>query len=218
MPAIRPLITLVLVTAALTLPPAAPRAADRPSPPPIDTVAVSRTIPDGGGYNKKWTGSGTPDEITFKDARILARGTDGTYCSGFTFTVAMKAATDAGLLKDRTVPQIRQFQKEWYGAVPDKDVRERQCALALPNLGIGRQITPDDARPGDFVQFWRTKSGHSAVFLGWVDRDGQRIGLKYRSSQDSTHGVGDKAEYFKDTGIDKADVNPQRMYFGRLGT
>ena len=32
-------------------------------------------------------------------------------------------------------------------------------------------------RPGDFLQFWRTnKSGHSVVFLEWVEEDGRRLG------------------------------------------
>ena len=188
-----------------------------PATKPIDVEAVSRTFPDGGGYNLKWGGSGTPEEIRFKDARILAKGTDGTYCCGFTFAVVMKAAGEAGLLTDKSVEQIKRFQKEWYGAVTDKDVRERQCSVALGNLGIGRTVSTDEAHPGDFLQFWRGKGGHSVVFLKWVERDGQRIGFTYRSSQGSTDGVGDMTEYFRDSGIEKGEVDPQRLYFGRLG-
>ncbi len=184
----------------------------------IDVIAVSRTFGDGGGYNIKWSGSGTVEEIRFKNTRILAKGENGSYCSGFTFNVAMKAATDNGLLKGKTVEQIKRFQKEWYGAVTEPDIREKQCAVALGNLGIGKQITPDEAKPGDFLQFWRTKSGHSVVFLNWVEKDGRRVGFNYRSSQGSTDGVGDKTEHFKDSGIAKGEVDPKRMYFGRLGT
>ena len=189
-----------------------------PSTQPVDVVTVSRSFADGGGYNVKWGGSGTPEEVRFKDARILAKGTDGTYCCGFTFNVVMKAAGEAGLLKDKTVEQVKRFQKEWYGAVEDKETRERQCAVALGNLGIGKQVTPDEAQSGDFLQFWRTKSGHSVVFLKWVEQDGKRVGFTYRSSQGSTDGVGDKTEYFKDSGIEKGEVDPQRMYFGRVGS
>jgi len=188
-----------------------------PATKPIDVEAVSRTFPDGGGYNLKWGGSGTPEEIRFKDARILAKGTDGTYCCGFTFAVVMKAAGEAGLLKDKSVEQIKRFQKQWYGAVTEPDTREKQCAVALGNLGIGKQVMPDEAQSGDFLQFWRTKSGHSVVFLKWVEQDGKRVGFTYRSSQGSTDGVGDKTEYFKDSGIEKGEVDPHRMYFGRLG-
>jgi hypothetical protein len=129
----------------------------------------------------------------------------------------MKAAGEAGLLEGKTVEQVKRFQKEWYGAVPEKDVAEKQCAVALGHLGIGKQVTPDEAQSGDFLQFWRTKSGHSVVFLNWVEKDGKRVGFNYRSSQGSTDGVGDKVEYFKDSGIDKGEVDAQRMYFGRLG-
>jgi len=189
-----------------------------PATKPIDVEAVSRTFPDGGGYNLKWGGSGTPEEIRFKDARILAKGTDGTYCCGFTFAVVMKAAGEAGLLKDKSVEQIKRFQKQWYGAVTEPDTREKQCAVALGNLGIGKQVMPDEAQSGDFLQFWRTKSGHSVVFLKWVEQDGKRVGFTYRSSQGSTDGVGDKTEYFKDSGLEKGEVDPQRMYFGRLSS
>jgi hypothetical protein len=115
--------------------------------PTIDVEAIARTFPDGGGYNTKWAGTGTPEEIRFKDARILSKSENGTYCCGFTFAVVMNAAGDAGLLKDETVEQIKRFQKEWYGAVKDKDVAEKQCAVALGNLGIGKQVTPDEAQP-----------------------------------------------------------------------
>jgi hypothetical protein len=111
---------------------------------------------------------------------------------------------------------VKRFQKEWYGAVTEPDVREKQCSVALGNLGIGKTVSSDEAQPGDFLQFWRTKSGHSVVFLKWVEQDGQRVGFTYRSSQGSTDGVGDKTEYFKDSGIDKGEVDPHRMYFGRL--
>jgi hypothetical protein len=189
----------------------------RNAKPKLDTVAVARGFPDGGGYNVKWGGTGTPDEIRFQDTRILAKGQNGTYCCGFTFNVVMKAAAEAGLLEGKTVEQVKRFQKEWYGAVKEKDIAEKQCAVALGNLGIGTQVTADEAQPGDFLQFWRTKSGHSVVFLNWVEKDGKRIGFNYRSSQGSTDGIGDKVEYFKDSGVEKAEVDPERIYFGRLG-
>ncbi|MGB7157657.1 MAG: hypothetical protein WBD40_06300 [Tepidisphaeraceae bacterium] len=193
-------------------------AADRrDTKPALDIVTLARTFPDGGGYNVKWGGTGTPEEIRFQDTRILAKGQGGTYCCGFTFNVVMKAAAEAGLLEGKTIEQVKRFQKEWYGAVKEKDIAEKQCAVALGNLGIGKQVTADEAQPGDFLQFWRTRSGHSVVFLNWVEKDGRRIGFNYRSSQGSTDGIGDKVEYFKEAGVEKGEVDPKRMYFGRLG-
>src|SRR5262245_50765509 len=79
-------------------------------------------------------------------------------------------------------------------------VRRRKathCALAVEKLGIGKQIEFKNARRGDFLQLWRTtKSGHSVVFLEWVKVGGSPIGVKYRSSQPATKGIGDNIEYF----------------------
>ena len=71
------------------------------------TIQIAKSYKDGGHYNL--AGSGTPHEIRFKDERILAAGTNGTYCSGFTFTVVMRVAEQNNLLKDKTAEQIRRF-------------------------------------------------------------------------------------------------------------
>lgn len=199
--------------------------ADQPniSPDPTDlplnqaALKVALAYKDGGKYNTQWTGSGTPERIVHEGQQILAAGTGGTYCSGFTFATVMATAQKAGLLQGKTVEEVRRFQKEWYGAVSEPEIREKQCALAVGHLGIGRQVAADEAQPGDFLQFWRVRSGHSVVFLGWVnDQDGKRIGFKYRSSQGSTDGIGNTIEYFQGA-RENGYVNPARMYFARLG-
>ena len=178
-----------------------------------DVVAVARAYPDGGGY--EWKGSGVPEDVLFNDKVILAKG-KATYCSGFTFAVAMKAATERGLLKNKTIEQVRNFQKDWYGVA--KESGETQCAYALEKLGIGKPVAIKDAKPGDFLQLWRTnKSGHSVVFLDWVVTDaGRPIGVNYRSTQTSTKGIGDRTEYFTGVSGKKGAVDPKRLYFGRL--
>src|SRR3954471_23372096 len=159
---------------------------------PGDVVAIARAFPDGGGYELK--GTGVPEEISFNNKIILAKG-KATFCSGFTFAVAMKAATERGLLKGKTTEQVQAFQKEWYGAT--KESGETQSAYALKKLGIGKPVSFEDAKAGDFLQLWRTnKSGHSVVFLEWVTDAGRPIGVKYRSTQTSTNGIGDRTEYF----------------------
>lgn len=180
-------------------------------------LKIAHDFKDGGAYNTKWTGSGTPERIEHLGERILAEGTGGTYCSGFTFNVAMKTAEKLGLLKGKSVDEVRKFQKNWYGAVSDKTMREKQCSLAVGELGIGKEVSSDEAQPGDFAQFWRSKSGHSVVFLGWLlDKDGQRTGLKYRSSQGSTNGIGNHIEYFNNSKVGKGTVDPSRIYFARF--
>jgi hypothetical protein len=144
----------------------------------------------------------------------LAKG-EKTYCSGFTFAVVMKAADARGLLRDKSVDDIRAFQKQWYGAT--KESGETQCAFAVERLGIGKLVAAEKARAGDFLQLWRTnKSGHSVVFLEWVKDGRQPIGVRYRSTQMSTDGIGDRVEYFAGVPGHDGKVDRQRLYFARL--
>lgn len=175
-------------------------------------LEAARGFDDGGGY--EWEGgTGCPRDIEFDGQTILARQERGSYCCGYTFAVVMQVCEAEGLLNGQEVTAVRAFQKQWYGAVEDEETRERQCARALENLGIGKAVKPRKARPGDFLQFWRGRSGHSVVFLGWETRGEAVVGIRYRSSQGSTDGIGDKVELFQGAG---GDVDPERMYFGRL--
>lgn len=176
-----------------------------------DVLEIARSYPDGGKYN--WKGTGTPHPIVFKNETILGPNEGGTFCSGFTFAVVMRAASDRNLLAEKTPEQIRKFQKEWYGSTGDTEV---QAGPAMQNLGIGRRIPFEQARPGDFLQFWRGKSGHSVVFLNWVEENGKKIGFNYRSTQKSTDGIGDRIEYFNDAPGKKGEVVRSRTYFSRL--
>jgi len=126
----------------------------------------------------------------------------------------MRAAAARRLLKNKTVDQILKFQKEWYGATETD--KEKLCALAVQNLGIGREVPLDEAQPGDFVQLWRTKSGHSVLFLGWAEENGEKVGLRYRSSQPATDGIGDRVEYFVKGSRQRDPVNRKRTHFCRL--
>jgi hypothetical protein len=182
---------------------------------PRAVLEVARSFKDGGGYI--WEGgSGAPRAIDFAGKTIVKAQEKGTYCSGFTFSVAMAAAQERGLLEGKSVDAVRRFQKEWYG-VP-KDAQETQCALAMERLGIGRRVKQfEDAQPGDFVQIWRTnKSGHSVVLVDWVREGGMIIGVKYRSSQRSTDGIGDRVEYFADATGRDGKVDRSRTYVARL--
>ncbi len=180
-----------------------------------DVLEIARSYEDGGGYDKTWKSSGVPEEIQFKDERILAKGNDGTYCCGYTFAVAMKVATARGLLREKSVEEVRRFQKQWYGATEES--AETQCAFASEKLGVGKVVKAKDAQPGDFLQIWRTnKSGHSVIFLDWVMEGGLPIGVTYRSSQGSTGGIADHTEYFAGVPGKKGSVIPERLHFCRL--
>ena len=60
-------------------------------------MKIARAYRDGGGYDHTWKSTGVPEEIRFEGNRILAKG-KGTYCCGFTFAVAMDAASKRNLL------------------------------------------------------------------------------------------------------------------------
>ncbi len=174
-------------------------------------LAFAKALPNGGGY--ELNGSGVPIEIVHKGTRILPKGAR-TYCSGFTFATVMTTAERLGLLKDKTVDQIKRFQREWYGGAGDP---EKQQGPAMQNLGIGDNVPMEQARPGDFLQLWRVGgSGHSVVFTGWMmdpARPGVPVGFTYRSSQPRTDGIGDSQEKFSDAG---GTVLRNRIYFSRL--
>lgn len=180
-----------------------------------DVLNVANSYADGGGYNRKWAGSGTPQAVEHEGKQVLATGQGGTYCCGYTFCVAMRVLKERDLLKGKSFDEVKRFQKLWYGATELKD--DTLCVLAAETLGVGQAVPLDEAQPGDFVQLWRTNgSGHSVIFVEWVSQDGEHIGFRYRSSQGSTDGIADATEYFADSGIDRARVDRARTYACRL--
>lgn len=183
--------------------------------PNADILKAARAIPDGGSY--VWKGeSGSPREIRHGGDLIVKAQSKGSYCSGFTFCVAMEAARERGLLRGKSAEAVRAFQKQWYGST--EEAAERQCALAVETLGIGQEVKPlEKGRPGDFVQIWRkNKTGHSVMLLDWIREGDQIVGIRYRSSQKSTDGVGDRTEYFADAAGHDGNVDRARTYVARL--
>ena len=171
----------------------------------------------GGKYDKSWSSSGVPEEVRHAGQRILSASSKGTYCCGFTFAVAMKVLAERGALEGKSAAELRTFQKAWYGA--SSETAEKQCAVAVESLGVGREIAADDARVGDFAQIWRKSdrpSGHSVLFLAWVREGKQRTGISYLSSQGSTDGIGFAVEHLELGDARRRRVDPERIYFARL--
>ena len=176
-----------------------------------DALKIAYSYDDGGGYIWK-NSTGVCETLTHDGKTILEKQPKGTYCCGFTLQVAFKLAQHHGLFDGKSYDEIKQFQREWYGATEASG--ETQCTPAMENLGIGHAVTHDDAKPGDFGNFWRTKSGHSIMFLNWTTDDaGNRTGIHYRSSQTATDGIGDHTEYFQGHG---GEVDPARLYLCRF--
>lgn len=186
-----------------------------------DDNAVNATVlklidrmPTGGGY--VWESTGVPHTIRHKGKVVLKKTTaDGTYCSGITFTIAMEAAKRERLIRDKSFEEMKTFQRQWYGT--NEASAETQCVYAMEQLGIGQAVEHDDAQPGDFLQFWRGKSGHSVVFIAWeLNDNGDRVGIKYWSTQTATDGIGMHTEYFNNAEGFEGHVDPNRVYLGRM--
>lgn len=59
--------------------------------------------------------------------------------------------------------------------------------------GMGKEIKPRNARPGDFMNIsWAKGGGHSVIFLGWYKNDTGQKHIVYWASQSRTNGFGDE--------------------------
>ncbi len=67
----------------------------------------------------------------------------------------------------------------------------RGSGHALSLFGVGEELPFSKLKPGDFVNFNRTKTGHAAMFVSYIDKDNRYtttysdsvIGFKYFSAQ-----------------------------------
>ncbi|NIR50064.1 hypothetical protein GWO43_16290 [candidate division KSB1 bacterium] len=178
---------------------------------------------------------GTTTNIDYLGTRISAvRENRGTHCVGVTWQVCMTTLQEwAGhqgqnAIYEMTVDDVRRFADKWFIKLEDANglaslstPEEMGAVHALTVYGLGRQVAFEEARPGDFVQFWRTDdSGHSCIFLNWVyDGAGEIVGFRYWGSQPQTNGIGTDTEYF--VALLEAEpaqrlVNRKRFYVGRL--
>lgn len=176
----------------------------------------------------KWQGtSGMPIDIYFQSQNpLFKKPSDGsTYCTGYTFAVAFVTCLNRGLLNDFTDKDIVKMQAVWN--VGDAKTYPKLCvdAISKPlasNLkALGKEVTLQDTKPGDFCQIWRsTGSGHSVIVVETIKKDNKIIGIKYYSSNDGVvnptskkDGPGENTEYFSDSG---GKMLRNNTYFARL--
>ena len=185
---------------------------DRYSDYGTDIITIANKF-SGGGY--QWGGVSGVCIPLYHNGKLIRSYDEGgpSHCCGFTLSVAFIAATNRGLLDDKTENQVKQFSKDWYGA---GGVNGKLCVQALENIGIGYEVSLEESTEGDFCQIWRTNgSGHSVIFLSHIYNDsGEIVGINYRSSQKSTDGIGNRKEYFSDSGRGK--MSREYTYFGRM--
>lgn len=179
-----------------------------------DVMTVANKF-SGGGY--KWDGTSQGVCIAlFHNGKLIRGYNEGgpSHCCGFTLSVAFITATNRGLLEDKTEKQVSKFSSDWYGA---GGVNGKLCVAALKNIGIGYEVSFEEAKEGDFCQIWRTNgSGHSVIFISHIYDGDNIIGFNYRSSQKSTNGIGDTKEYYSDSG--KGSMDREYTYFGRMNS
>jgi len=184
----------------------------------LEIIQLANEYPEAQGYDTAWAGSGVTEAIYFKGQQVLWASSK-TYCTGFTFDIAMKIAKKYRLIENKSFREIRNFQQEWYCAIGSQG-EEKGCVTAIINTGIGEEISWENAKEGDFIQFWRDSpklSGHSAIFKKWIIEEGEIVGIIYKGSQKSTDGVGDKKEYFdRVVSEEKYPLDKSRFYIGRI--
>ncbi|MGE0710713.1 MAG: hypothetical protein AB7N76_11990 [Planctomycetota bacterium] len=132
-----------------------------------------------------------------------------SYCCGLTFEVyvrALLAANGGAPVPGLAASELHELRLRFFGDSKTKE-RRRLVQAGIESLGLGRRVELEDARAGDFVQFWRHRgSGHSAIFINWARRKGAIVGLTYWSSQSSTDGIGYHTEPVGPEGIDAKEI------------
>lgn len=197
-----------------------------PTPPagqPLNDLVLAQIseYPSDGRFDSDWRGpnwhgasGGTTRDIVYRGEVVALSDRRHTHCCGLTFEVAIKALTRAygGPVPGLTALDVYRMRLGFCG--DDKAYApERLVVDALQRQGLGSPVSFDDARPGDFVQFWRRDgSGHSAVFMGWESTAGEIVGVRYWSTQASTHGVG----FLTETFAGYHGINRKRLYLVRL--
>lgn len=207
---------------------AQPATTESPALPDADAFAravlrVSESYPTDGTHEYWWPKTGPWKGITqdvFYNGTLIAQGDPQgrCHCSGITWEVFMRAIEtynaehEEKVLHTWTPEMVNRFQFLWFGS----DGNKRCIHNAVLTFGIGFEIKdPDDARPGDFVQFWRRNgSGHSCIFREWVrDEKGAIAALRYWSAQKKTNGIGVNTESVGDAG----GIILEQTYIVRIG-
>ena len=171
---------------------------------------VMGTAPNGGGYfvglKAQPPESPLGYELKLGTYSLLTPPRPTSYCSGSSYGVFIEALNfiNPRYSKQMTAAQLEACRmQEPDGGRRDDDVKlwgywnddiwGIHHAL-IDYTQIGEVITPDAAKPGDFIKImWSKSSGHFVVFLGWVqDANNQPTAIRYWSSQPGTNGFGEQ--------------------------
>ncbi len=188
------------------------------------TVDILEQYPTDGTHPYKWvnTYTGVTRDLYYKGQRIAQANPDGSqscYCCGLTFENFFRSIQllfdDLDQTEDvngMTFSDMKYFLYLWFV----QSVNGDGPGIAMETFGIGDRIENwENVKQGDYLQFWRTSgSGHSVIFIEWIDSPlGDKIGIRYWSTQGSTSGIDYNNEYFEDSG---GNIDPDYVYFSRI--
>lgn len=171
---------------------------------------VQSMAPNGGGYftGLKSTPAESPIgyELKFLGKSLIEPPRSTSYCSGASFSAFIEGMNFIFQMKDSVEIDNEHFEalrmqesdgsrrNDWvkFWGNWNADGFGNHFAL-VQNTGIGEEIKPENARPGDFMNIsWKSGNGHSVIFLGWyIDNNDDKF-LLYWSSQKSTNGIADQ--------------------------
>jgi hypothetical protein len=183
-------------------------------------LRVLRSYPVDGTYKFIWRQqpeySGVTRDIIYGGELILAKQSGlSCYCCGITFEVfhflLQELQESNRICMNLSIDAYHKLRKDWYCSTNEADM-ERGVQKALVSCGLGNIIDLKDVQMGDFIQYWRTNgSGHSVIFLEWLDDS--KTGFRYWSSQNATNGIGVCEEHFEQGG---GRIIRERTYIVRL--
>ncbi|MGE5351803.1 MAG: hypothetical protein ACM3P0_06950 [Acidobacteriota bacterium] len=186
---------------------------------------------DGGGYfigkDSVPTESPTYYEVKLFNKSLITPPRHSSYCSGSSYSAFIEALNVILAKKDKKLTSERLEalrmqepnggrREDWikFWGIWNADGFGSQYAM-VQYAGMGEEVKPENARPGDFVNIsWKTGIGHSVVFLGWYVDENNNKNMVYWSSQKSTNGYGDQVvslERIKDVKIVRL-TKPENLF------
>ena len=178
-------------------------------------IDAFEAYPRDGSYPYDWHGNGVTRDIYYLDNLIISDNQVGNacYCCGITYEAFMNAwdayntakGNDPANIWGMSVSGMRSFRRKLYAA--DGTISGGPGAITTYDCGVEIKDWDQVCR-GDFMQIWRKSgSGHSVIIDGWNrNQAGEKISLRYWSSQGSTSGIGYNTENYDNFDTSKTTI------------
>ncbi|CAN5436494.1 hypothetical protein BH09SUM1_BH09SUM1_17890 [soil metagenome] len=170
---------------------------------------VQSSAMDGGGYfigiKAQPTESPIGYDLALFDKPLLKAPRTTSYCSGSSYSAFIEGMNLIFPEKERALDETHYEamrmqepdggrREDWvkFWGLWNADGFGSNFAL-VQYSGMGKDVTPAEARPGDFMNIsWKSGNGHSVVFLGWYQDPAGEKKVLYWASQGGTNGLGDQ--------------------------